>query len=211
MIALSLSLKNRKVTIVGGGAVAERRISLLIHEGAQIIVISPEVTDVIENFHKEKRLLWIQKPYEEGMLAGSDFVFIATDIPAVNELATKEANKIGAFISRADNHEESQIALPALVQMKNLQFAVYTNKVSPRISRLIRQDLEKRYESLERIMPKIKAWRQELKECLGTPKEREEFWRTYLDDKEFEKILRGDSLEVEEEIENAISSIRVKP
>lgn len=211
MIELGLSLRNRICTVVGGGTVAERRIGLILSEECRIIVISPTVTDQIETWHKEGSLEWIKASYEVGSLPQSDFVFIATDLIEVNDKVMEEARAMKAFISRADDHRQSDIVLPASLHVGDLQLAIFTNRISPRVSRLIRMDLESRYGPLRDVLPKIKEWREELKDLLETPKEREAFWHTYMGEKEFERILCGEGRGVEEEIINAISSIRSKP
>ena len=48
MVMLEVTMKNRPCLVVGGGAVAERRIGLLLADDADITVISPVVTDTIE-------------------------------------------------------------------------------------------------------------------------------------------------------------------
>ena len=92
--------------------------------------------------------------------------------------------------------------------MGDLEISIFTNQVSPRVSRLLRQDIERRYGILAEWLPQIRLWRQELQNILGTPKEREQFWRTYLGESEFIQILEGQGDSVKENIVHAISRIR---
>ncbi len=44
---LYLEMNRRRCLVVGGGAVAERKIASLLEAGAEVTVISPDVTEVI--------------------------------------------------------------------------------------------------------------------------------------------------------------------
>ena len=179
MITVGLSLKDRPCLVVGGGQVALRRIEKLIEEKASVIVVSPDVLPDIVTYHEAGVLQWIAKPYSSEYMVGQQFVIIATDIPTVN------ATEIG-----------------------DLEISIFTNQVSPRVSRLLRQDIEKRYGILAEWLPQIRLWRQELQHILDTPKEREQFWRTYLGESEFIQIVEGQGDSVKENIVHAISRIR---
>jgi precorrin-2 dehydrogenase/sirohydrochlorin ferrochelatase len=56
---VNLNLNGKKCLIVGGGEVATRKISSLIETGAKITIISPVVTEKINELVKEKKIIWI--------------------------------------------------------------------------------------------------------------------------------------------------------
>lgn len=208
MITVGLSLKDRPCLVVGGGQVALRRIEKLIGEEAQILVVSPDVLPDIARYHKEGVLQWIAKPYSSEYMVGQQFVIIATDIPAVNAQVMEDAQEVQAFINRADVKEDSTWVFGSATEIGDLEISIFTNQVSPRVSRLLRQDIEKRYGILAEWLPQIRLWRQELQHILDTPKEREQFWRTYLGESEFIQIVEGQGDSVKENIVHAISRIR---
>ena len=45
---VGLRLRDRRVVVVGGGQVAHRRVAGLLEAGAQVTVVSPEVTPALE-------------------------------------------------------------------------------------------------------------------------------------------------------------------
>lgn len=65
-----LDLAGRRVVVVGGGTVAERKIEALIAAGADVTVVSPDVTDFIEGHAAGGRLRLDRRPYRRGDLAG---------------------------------------------------------------------------------------------------------------------------------------------
>lgn len=208
MITVGLSLKDRLCLVVGGGQVALRRIKKLIDEEAQILVVSPDVLSDIATYQEGGKLQWIAKPYSSEYMVGQQFVIIATDHPVVNAQVMEDAQKIQAFINRADVKDDSNWVFGSATEIGDLEISIFTNQVSPRVSRLLRQDIERRYGILAEWLPQIRLWRQELQNILGTPKEREQFWRTYLGESEFIQILEGQGDSVKEKIVHAISRIR---
>ena len=208
MITVGLSLQDRPCLVVGGGQVALRRIEKLIEEEAQLLVVSPDVLPDIARYHTEGKLQWIEGTYQSEYMVGQQFVIIATDNPIVNTQVMNDATAVGAFINRADVKEDSNWVFGSSTQIGNLDISMFTNQVSPRVSRLLRQDIERRYTILAEWLPQIRLWRQELQRLLSTPKEREQFWRTYLGESEFIQILEGQGDLVKENIVHAISRIR---
>ncbi len=210
MITVGLSLTGRPCLVVGGGEVALRRITKLIDEGAQILVVSPAVLPDIETYHAQGQLQWIEGPYRSEYMVDQQFVIIATDNPIVNTQVMDDATAVGAFINRADVKDDSTWVFGSATKMGDLELSIFTNQVSPRVSRLLRQDIERRYAVLAEWLPQIRLWRQELQQLLQTPKEREQFWRTYLGESEFIQVLEGQGDSVKENIVYAISRIRAE-
>lgn len=210
MITVGLSLTGRPCLVVGGGEVALRRITKLIDEEAKILVVSPAVLPDIETYHAQGQLQWIEGPYRSEYMVDQQFVIIATDNPIVNTQVMDDATAVGAFINRADVKDDSTWVFGSATKMGDLELSIFTNQVSPRVSRLLRQDIERRYAVLAEWLPQIRLWRQELQQLLQTPKEREQFWRTYLGESEFIQVLEGQGDSVKENIVHAISRIRAE-
>lgn len=208
MITVGLSLKDRPCLVVGGGEVALRRIKKLIDEEASIMVLSPDVLPDIARYHETGALQWVAEPYRSEYMVGQQFVIIATDRPDVNAQVMKDAQSVQAFINRADVKDDSTWVFGSAAEVGDLEISIFTNQVSPRVSRLLRQDIERRYGILAEWLPQIRLWRQELQHMLDTPKEREQFWRTYLGESEFIQIVEGQGDSVKENIVHAISRIR---
>lgn len=210
MITVGLSLVHRPCLVVGGGSVAQRRVVKLLEEQARITLVSPHVLPDLAALAEEGRIAWIQDTYESAYMQGMEFVIIATDQELVNDQVMADARKVNAFINRADRQADSTLAFMSHIGLGNLEISLMTNQVSPRVSRLIRQDMEARYAPFLEWLPWIREWREEVKTILPTPKEREAFWRTYLSEEAFQQIVEGQGDSVKENIVHAISCIRSK-
>lgn len=208
MISIQIELKGKTCLCIGGGQVAERRLAKLLDEGMIITVISPTVTEKMAVWAKEKRILWLEKEAEKEDVQPAFLVLAMTDSAEVNTWVEEIARGQGAFINRADAASHSSFRFPAITEVGGIKIAVSTGNASPRINKLFRQDLEERYEALAEALPKIAAYRKEVKGILPSSKEREAFWQDYLTRESFEEILQGHWDKVEETINSAISSLR---
>ena len=77
---VGLRLHGRRVVVVGGGSVAQRRVPALLAAGADVVVVSPEVTPALEGMTGE--LTWQARALEPADLDGAWYVVAATNDPA---------------------------------------------------------------------------------------------------------------------------------
>jgi uroporphyrin-III C-methyltransferase/precorrin-2 dehydrogenase/sirohydrochlorin ferrochelatase len=110
---LALRLAGRRVTIVGGGAVAARRIPALLDSGADVVVISPELSPPLTEFAAAGRIRWIHRGYSRGDCAGSWLVGACASDPGVNSAVAEEADAAGIWCVRADDASASRAWTPA--------------------------------------------------------------------------------------------------
>lgn len=117
---LFLSLEGKRVTVVGGGPIAARRVQTLLNFGAEILLISPELCPVLEEIVQTEKIEVQRRAYQPGDLAGSTFAVTATDRREVNHLAAMEATDSGIPISVADCPEESTFYFPAVFENEEM-------------------------------------------------------------------------------------------
>jgi precorrin-2 dehydrogenase/sirohydrochlorin ferrochelatase len=100
---LMLDVTDRRILIVGGGAVAARKAAALSAAGStRIRVIATEFRADFSD--KIERII---KPYDRGDLNGIDLAFAATDSSEVNDLVVRDARTAGILVNRADGSDES--------------------------------------------------------------------------------------------------------
>jgi precorrin-2 dehydrogenase/sirohydrochlorin ferrochelatase/precorrin-6A/cobalt-precorrin-6A reductase len=109
---LFVDMHGKKVLVVGGGKVAERRIKILAGFGAEITVISPEVTEYIESTASTL----IKRKYKEGDVRDliPFLVIAATDERQANHEVAAEAKRLNIHVSAADCREECSCYFPAI-------------------------------------------------------------------------------------------------
>ncbi len=110
---LGLRLGGRRVVVVGGGAVATRRIPALLDAGADIVLVSPAVTASLEDLAAAGRIRWEERGYADGDCAGAWLVCACTDDPAVNAAVAAAAEQQRTWYVRADDAQASAAWTPA--------------------------------------------------------------------------------------------------
>jgi len=201
------------ILFVGGGKVAERRMQLFIDEPCNIVVIAPTVTDRICQWAKDNRITWYDRAFtmdDEHHIITSSLFFICTDNSELNDTLYDMGKKHRVWTNRSDAPSACRFTVPSSLELGDLHIAISANNVGPRINRLVKQDMMNRYGQLQKAMPRLKIFREEVKLLLPTPEARQKFWRDNLTVETFEAILKGDWMIIEEKLNHAISGIRSK-
>ena len=133
---LGLRLSGRRVVVVGGGAVASRRIPALLDAGAEILLVSPKATASLEDLAAAGRIRWAARGYSPGDCAGAWLVCACTDSPAVNQAVAAAAEAQQTWCVRADDAEASGAWTPASGQAGDVRIGVLSG--DPRHSAAIR-------------------------------------------------------------------------
>lgn len=110
---LGLWLRGRRVVVAGGGAVAGRRVPALLDAGADVSLVSPEVTGSLEDLAQAGRIHWARRRYAAGDIDGAWLVCACTDDPAVNAAIAAAAETQRIWCVRADDASQSAVWTPA--------------------------------------------------------------------------------------------------
>lgn len=116
-----LDLRGRRVVVVGGGGVAQRRLPNLIAAGADVLIIAVDPTPAVES---EVAVTVERRAYADGDLAGAWYAMACTDDPAVNAAVVAEAERSQIFCVRADDGKQGSAVTPASGTHRDLQFGV---------------------------------------------------------------------------------------
>ena len=133
---LGLRLLGRLVVVVGGGAVASRRVPSLLDTGAEILLVSPKVAASLEDLAAAGRIRWEARGYQPGDCAGAWLVCACTDDPGVNAAVAAAAEDQRTWCVRGDDAGASAAWTPASGRAGDVQVGVLSG--DPRHSAAIR-------------------------------------------------------------------------
>jgi precorrin-2 dehydrogenase/sirohydrochlorin ferrochelatase len=186
-----LNLSGQRCLVVGGGPVAERKVKGLLDAEASVTIVSPALTETLEQRVKEKKIRHFMREYRKGDLAGYRLGFIATDDPKVNRRVYEEAQELGVFANAADDPAHCDFILPSILRRGELQVAVASGGSTPALSRAIREELElyftEDYSALSEVVAEV---RRELK-AAGVSADAET-WQRALDGEVRRMVREGD-------------------
>ena len=137
-----LNLRGRRCVIVGGGTVAEGKISRLLDSGARICVVSPDATPGIRQFVADGAVRWEQRKYQQGDLEGAFIAIAATNVREVNRCIFEEAEERGVMLNAVDDPPNCSFIAPSIVQRGPVTLAISTGGVSPALARKLRESLQ---------------------------------------------------------------------
>ncbi|WP_210586638.1 uroporphyrinogen-III C-methyltransferase [Streptomyces sp. GESEQ-35] len=123
---VGLRLTGRRVVVLGGGQVAQRRLPALIAAGADIVLVSPEATPSVEAMADADEITWQRRPYEDGDLANAWYALIATSDHEANENASAEAERHRVWCVRSDDADAATAWTPATGHSEGVTVAVLT-------------------------------------------------------------------------------------
>lgn len=137
-----VDLADRPCLVLGGGAVAERKVDGLLAARARVTVVSPSLTGGLEARARGGEIRHLAREYRDGDLTGFALAFVATDDGAVSERVAREGRARGVWVNAADDPAHSDFILPSVLRRGELVVAVATGGASPALARAIREELE---------------------------------------------------------------------
>ncbi|MFU8852773.1 uroporphyrinogen-III C-methyltransferase [Micromonospora sp. SL1-18] len=121
---LGLRLSGRRVVVVGGGAVATRRVPALLDAGADVLLVAPELTPALRNHVDAGRLRWEPRRFVPADLDGAWLVQVAVDDRAAAAEVSAAAAERRIFCVRADDRDAATAWTPAVTRHGPVTVAV---------------------------------------------------------------------------------------
>lgn len=189
---IALNVEGRRAVVVGGGAVARRKVETLRECGALVRVVAPELDERLEQLARRGEIESRRGDYQAADLDGAFLVIAATNSAAVNARVAADARAAGVLLNSADAPEVSDFLVSAGVRRGDLLISVFTGGHSPALSRRIREQLEAvfgpEYELLVALLGRL---RPEVIAALPTDRERARVWQQILDSEVLELLRAG--------------------
>jgi uroporphyrin-III C-methyltransferase/precorrin-2 dehydrogenase/sirohydrochlorin ferrochelatase len=121
---LALRLEGRRVLVVGGGAVATRRVPALLAAGAEVVLVSPELTPALRAHSDAGRIDWTARRFQASDLDSAWLAQVAVDDPAAAAEVSAAAEERRIFCVRADDRAAATAWTPAVTRHGQVTVAV---------------------------------------------------------------------------------------
>lgn len=195
---LFADLHGRRVLVVGGGAVAERKVRLLLEAGAHVRLVAPSLTDWLA---AHPALEIRREAFDEHHCDGAVLAIAATDDRAVNEAVSRAGRERNVLVNVVDVAELSSFIVPAIVDRSPLVIAISTGGVAPVLARLVRERLESLLDgSFGQLAGLLQRWRGRIKASLPDVNARRRFYETVVRGQVAALVRSRDELGAEQEL-----------
>lgn len=201
-----LNLNKQKCLVIGGGKVAERKVNSLLECGAQVKVVSPEITEKLKEMVKSGTIEHICRKFCSSDLDDVFLVISATSDEDLNNKIAQECRKRNILVNVVDDPEKCSFIVPSVVRRGDLSIAISTSGKSPALAKKIRQELEAyfgpEYGEFLEIMGEI---RKKILTEIPSQEERKKVFNKLIQSDILELLKRGNKQLVEERIAQCIS------
>lgn len=138
---LFADLTGRRCVVIGGGAVAQRKVLTLLRYGAEVTVVSPSVTRQLAGYARQGRIRHVARRFRPADLRGAWLAYASTDDQRINERVFRTATRQRLFANVVDQPALCSFIAPALVRRGPLTVAVSTGGASPSLAKKVRTDV----------------------------------------------------------------------
>lgn len=182
LFPLFADLKDKSVLVVGGGAVAERKIASLLNAGAKVRAGAPEFSETLRQLAAQGKITLIEGEFQPAWLNEAWLIIAATDDRAVNRHIASLADQAHRFINVVDDPELSSFQMPSIVDRSPLMIAVSSSGSAPVLARRIRERLESLFDhSLGALAALAEKHRAAIKRLRPNLNQRRQFYDWLLD------------------------------
>lgn len=161
-----LKTNSLHILIVGGGNVAEEKLSFLTKSSpdAKITMVSPMFRESTLSLARKFDIELIRSVYNADFLRGKHLVIATTDQPQVNMQVYYECRSMNKLVNVADNPPYCDFYMGGIVTKGNVKIAISTNGKSPTTAKRLRQFFEDVIpEDISRMVQNLNMYRKTIK------------------------------------------------
>lgn len=140
-ISFNIQLEGKSVVVVGGGRVAERKVSTILPAGASLTVISPTLTFELQKLRDSGMITHLSRKYQHGDLEQAFMAIAATNCRETNRAVAVDSGKLGILAEITDNPSAGTVTSPAVLRQGDLSIAISTNNCAPALAAAIKREL----------------------------------------------------------------------
>ena len=201
MLIVDLHLKGNLVIVVGSGNEGMKKVSSLMTQDCDILVISNSSNSQLEKYVKQKKIKFKKIKLKDASFLSKykPYLVMATTTDRVlNRKIVEKATNMKSYAYASDDPEASDFAHPSVINIADtVQIAISTGGSSPAMARKIKLKAESYFKnniSNEEIFQirLQKFARSEAKLIIKTQIERKKFLYSILNDKRVKELLKDE-------------------
>ncbi|HZF31308.1 MAG TPA: siroheme synthase CysG [Gammaproteobacteria bacterium] len=209
-LPLFTDLKHKRCLVVGGGALAERRVTLLREAGADVTVIAPALeSQTLGALAARDEIEHLAARYESQPLEAYWLVVAATDDRAVNTHVAAAAAAAMRFCNVVDDPSLCSFVMPAIVDRSPVTIAIGSSGRSPTLARWVKGLIETLLPArLGALAELAGSWRERVRTAVPDVAERRQFWERVIQGEVAEHAFAGRDAAADDALGKALAGWR---
>ena len=181
-LPLFLHLDDQSCLVVGGGAVAARKVEALARAGARITVVAPRTDPAIAKLAADGRLRVEERRFVDEDARDVLLAIAATGDREVNRRVYDACRARGVLVNTVDDPSLCTATFPAIVDRGPVTVAVSTGGSAPALARYLREKIEQVLPAgTDRLAGFLKARRADINRAASNAQARRRLWDRILD------------------------------
>lgn len=173
-----IELKGKRCLVVGGGRIALRKIEVLKEFGADLLVVSPVISQEILQITE---ISCREKQFELEDLKGQELVVTATDDKELNHRVSRACRESQIPVNAVDQTEDCTFLFPAYLKEGEVVAAFSSGGQSPVVAQYLKaQSAPFLTHLVGETAACLGSLRKTLQQCIKSEKERKEIYEALL-------------------------------
>ncbi len=157
-----LKLEDVSCCVIGGGAVALRKVKSLLEGRARISVVSPELCSPLLLLKKKKLFIHRKDKYKKKFLKGKFLVIAATNDERVNKRIAIDAKAMNLLVNVVDGPKECNFYVPSVLHKNGISMAISTQGAFPGMSRKIKEECASVFQKYAKSFKRLAGLRKDI-------------------------------------------------
>jgi uroporphyrin-III C-methyltransferase/precorrin-2 dehydrogenase/sirohydrochlorin ferrochelatase len=206
-----LDIQNRPCLVIGGGAVATRKVRMLLNAGGKVTVVTPEYSSEIASMLKDGKIELAQRHFEDSDIKDQVLIIASTNNETVNLQIADLARENNIPCNLVDNPDKGSFIMPSVIDRSPVLVAVSTGGSSPVLARLIKARLESLIPAgYGKLAELAGEYRDKIKQMISDPEQRRRFWKHVLQSGFAERVFSGHLDEAKIVLEKEVAQFEKK-
>ena len=211
-LPIFFDVSNKSCLVVGAGAIAVRKVELLLKAGASVRVVTKDMSDSMSSLQQDHDFECVLRAFKETDLDDIALIIAATSDKILNGRISELAQSRNIPVNVVDNTPLCSFIMPSIVDRGPVQIAVSTGGASPVLARILRSKLESTvpgtYGDLAKL---VDNYRHKVKQSFPMVEERRTFWESILEGPVADLVFTGRLDEAEKLLNSLLETSSANP
>jgi uroporphyrin-III C-methyltransferase/precorrin-2 dehydrogenase/sirohydrochlorin ferrochelatase len=191
-LPIFFDISGKLCLVVGAGAIAVRKVELLLKAGASVRVVAKAMSESMSSLQQDHGFECELRAFEESDMDNMVLIIAATNDKNLNALISKLAQSRQVPVNVVDNTPLCSFIMPSIIDRDPVQIAISTGGASPVLARILRSKLESMVPATYGELAKlVDGYRDKVKQSFPRVEERRIFWESILEGAVAEYALSG--------------------